>query len=315
MKVVSAIGNRFVYYVFAYPVSLMPLWSHRGLAALIYFVLYRIIGYRRSVVRQNLRNSFPQWTSEQLSTNENRFYRFLSKLFIESIKNISISKEKLLERVRVVNPEVLEQLYDQGKSVLLAGGHYHNWEYVITAQNLIFSHQAVGIGSKMSSSFWNEKMTEKRERYGMRVIHKDNLHEKLTDWKDENIAILALFDQSPPHADRAYWTTFLSQPTGFLFGTEKLAYTYDFAVVQYQMREIRSGFYEIELELVTDTPRTEEYGVITEKLINNLEQQILRVPQFWLWSHKRWKLRVPEDFEALRNRQKSKYLQWRETQR
>jgi KDO2-lipid IV(A) lauroyltransferase len=232
-------------------------------------------------------------------------------MFLEAVRNVTYSKEQLRKRLKVLNPEVIEQFYDRGQSVLLVGAHYGNWEYMVTGQNLLFRHQAVGIGARISNGFWNKKLNARRERFGMRVITKRNLHQRLNDWQDETLAILVLFDQSPVHTSRAYWTNFQSQPTGFLFGAEKLSYMYDMPVVYCKMNEIERGHYQLKLEVITEQPREEAYGAITEALIPRLEEQVRKAPEYWLWSHKRWKRTPPEDFNALRRSQRAKYSAWK----
>lgn len=311
MRIISQVMSAGLYYLIALPISWLPFWCLRGMMPLVYFVVYRVLGYRRTVVRENLRKSFPNRTIEQLDNMERRYFRYLSQLFLESVKNVSLSRDQLRKRLKVINPEVLDDFYAKERSVLLVGSHYCNWEYMVAGQSLLFRHQAVGIGAPITSNFWDRKLTERRERFGMRVINKRNLHEKLNEWKDEALAILVLFDQSPVRATRAYWTNFLSRPTGFLFGTEKLAFMYDMPVVQYEMRETKHGYYEIELKLITEYPRTEEYGSITERLVASLEAQIHEAPEYWLWSHKRWKRQPPEDLAALCRSQEEKYESWK----
>ena len=302
---------KFLYYLIVYPISKLSLSFLYVLDSLLYFVVYRLIGYRRKVVSSNLKNSFPLKSENELREIEKGYYHYLSKLFIESIKNISISKEELMPRMVVRNPEIINHFYDQGRSVLLVGSHSYNWEYLITAQNMLFKHQAVGIGKPLSNSFWDRMLTKKRERFGMRVIHAGNVKEKLQEWNKELLAILVLFDQSPRNSKSSYWTNFLNQQTAFLFGTEKMAVSYDFPVIQLQMEETSKGYYQISLDLISENPRSEEYGVIMDKLISNLEKQIITTPNNWLWSHKRWKREVPTEIDILKKEQKQKYLSWK----
>lgn len=300
-----------LYYLIIYPLSKLPLWWLYGIKPFLFFLLYRVIGYRRRVVQTNLKNSFPDKSQSELKKIEKDFFHYLSKLFIESIKNLTISDRKLLQRMKVKNPEVINQFYEQNRSVLLVGPHSHNWEYMITAQNILFKHQAVGIGMPLTSRFWNQKLNEKRQRFGMRVIHAKILEEKLQEWSHENLAILVLFDQSPSNPRKAYWHQFLNQQTAFLFGTEKMAVSKNFPVIQFYMKEPSKGHYEITLELITSTPRDEEYGMITKKMIANLERHILETPAHWLWSHKRWKRKVPEDLSDIQQKQKEQFIEWK----
>src|SRR5690554_6366037 len=130
------------YYLLIYPASLLPLRLMYFFTDFFYLLLISILPYRRKVVRKNLKNSFPEKSEKERRKIERKFYRHLTDLLAEGAKNLSISKKQLLKRFKVENPEVMEQLYAQKKSVLLVSGHYNNWEWLITGQNLLFSHQA-----------------------------------------------------------------------------------------------------------------------------------------------------------------------------
>jgi KDO2-lipid IV(A) lauroyltransferase len=165
----------------------------------------------------------------------------------------------------------------------------------------------VGIGKPLSSKFWDKKLNELRARFGMRIINHTNVNKCLTEWKNERLAILTLSDQSPGDSKKSFWTTFLHQPTAVLFGAELLANQYDMAVVFFHLKKIKRGHYSISLELITDAPRKEEYGYITLTHTQKLEQIINDTPQFWLWSHKRWKREIPENLQELQQLQRKNF--------
>ena len=146
----------------------------------------------------------------------------------------------------------------------------------------------MGIGMPMTSKFWDKKVNERRQRFGMKVVHSGNFKAEIKAMK-EPVAILTLSDQSPGDSKKSYWMDFLNQPTAVLFGTEQMAHTYDMAVVFFAVRKIKRGYYEVELQLLTDEPRTLPWGKITETHAHLLEKRILEEPGPWLWSHKRWK--------------------------
>lgn len=299
-------GARIAYYVFVFPISLLPMWVIYGLSDLLYLG-FKLIPYRKQVIRENIQRSFPNKSDREIETIVNQFYRHFTDILAEGIKNLSISKSELTKRYQVKNPKVMEDLYKQGKSVILVSGHYNNWEWLISAQNFLFLHQAMGIGMPLTSKFWDKKVNQRRERFGMKVIHAKNFKEKIKEQGDTPIAILTLSDQSPGDSKKSYWMQFLNQPTAVLFGAEQMAHTYNFAVVFYHTRKIRRGYYEMELTLITDNPATKGWGEITEAHTHLLEQAILEKPAYWLWSHKRWKRQLPDDLEALRAEQRQKF--------
>lgn len=295
-----------LYHLLIYPISLLPLRVLYLFTDFFFLLLITIIPYRRKVVRQNIKRSFPNNTKQENRKIERKFYRHLTDLLAEGVKNLSISEKELTQRFTVKNPEVLEDLYKEKINVLLVSGHYNNWEWLITGQNLLFKHQAVGIGMPLSSKFWDKKLNERRARYGMHIIHAKIVKDFFTNNK-EVISTLVLADQSPTDSLKSYWTEFLNQQTAVLFGPEMLANEYNQAVVYFETQKMKRGYYQIELQEVTRNPRSLEYGVITEKCTKLMEETILRAPEYWLWSHKRWKREIPNDLEGLRKIQKEKF--------
>lgn len=284
----------------------MPLRITYPIFHMLYFVIYYIIPYRKKVVKANIENSFPNKSIKEQNLIVKNFYKYFSRLFAESIKNLSISKSELKKRMVVKNPEVMEDLYKQGKSVILLSSHYNNWELLITCQNLLFKHQAVGIGMPLTNKFWDKKINTQRERFGMKVTHAKNYKAVLNQFT-EPTATLVLSDQNPSNPNNSFWTTFLNQQTAFFFGAEIIANQRDSAVVNAQINLVKKGYYEIELSLLTNNPTSEKYGLITNNYIKNLERAIIQKPEFWLWSHKRWKMNVPKNVESLKQEHKTRF--------
>lgn len=298
--------NRLLYYALLFPLSLLPLSVLYLFSSLFYVLFLTIFPYRRKVIRQNLKNSFPEKSAKELKKIERAFYKHFSDLLIEGVKNFSISDRELKRRYRVTNPELMEELYKNGKSVLLVSGHYNNWEWLITAQNLLFTHQAVGIGMPLTSGFWDKKLNERRSRFGMKVIHSKIVKSFFEENRDL-VSTLVLADQSPGDSKKAYWMEFLNQPTAVLFGTEMLAHTYNHAVVFFHTNKVKRGYYEMNLQLITESPKSLEWGEITELHTKLLETQIIKQPAYWLWSHKRWKREIPENMPELKSQQKAAF--------
>jgi KDO2-lipid IV(A) lauroyltransferase len=298
---------RIAYYLFVYPLSKLPLSILYLFSSFFAFLLIYVFPYRKKVILKNIENSFPNLTAREYQNFANKFYRHFADLLVEGIKNLNISKEELTKRLIVSNPELMQQLFDQGKNVILVSGHYNNWEWLISAQNFLFPHQAFGIGMPMTSKFWDQKVNEQRQRFGMKVVHSKNYKAAFESYKEKPIAILNLSDQAPPDAEKSYWTTFLNQQTPVLFGTEFMANEYDFSVVFFAVRKIKRGYYELELELLTDNPKDLNYGGITEAHTRLLEEEINQNPEFWLWSHKRWKRAVPTNLNELKIQQEKRF--------
>jgi len=201
----------------------------------------------------------------------------------------------------------MDKLYDENKNVLLVSSHYNNWEFLITAQNFLFKHQAVGIGMPLTNKFWDKKINTQRERFGMQVVHAKNYKAKLKELDHTPTATLILGDQNPSNPNNSFWTTFLSQDSAFFFGAEIMANQSNSAVVYASIQNKSIGHYEIELSLITDKPKDENYGFITQTYIDHLTKDCENSPEYWLWSHKRWKMNVPENLNDLKIEHKKRF--------
>ena len=294
-----------LYYCVVYPLSLLPLWILYRLSDLVFLLFMSIIPYRKKVVQGNIKKSFPDLSPKDQAVLVRGFYRHFSDLLIESIKNLSISKEELLRRMNVINPEVLQELEKKGKSVLFVSGHFNNWEWFITSQALLVPFESYGIGMPLSNGFWDKKLTERRQRFGLNVIHAKNY--KAIFQQDRPVSVLVLSDQAPADGRKSYWMEFLHQSTPILFGVELMANEFDLTVLYFTMNKIKRGQYSIEFQVLTDDPKSLPYGVLTEKHVQLLEESIIEQPCNWLWSHKRWKREVPADLKALKASQQSKF--------
>jgi len=274
-----------------------------------YIVIYYIFPYRKKVVLKNIQNSFPDKSQKEYKIITKNFYKYFSRLLAESVRNLNISKQHLSKRITVKNPEIMDKLHAENKDVLLLSAHYNNWEFLITAQNFLFKHQAIGIGTPMTNKFWDKKINTQRERFGMIVVNANNYKEKIKAYASTPTATLVLSDQNPAKQNNSFWTTFLNQPSAFFFGAEIMANQMDAAVVYATINSLKKGRYELELKLITDQPKVEDYGFITESYVKLLENDINTRPEFWLWSHKRWKMPVPTNLDEIKQNHKKRFLE------
>lgn len=274
----------------------MPIQLLYGLADFAYFVLFRAIGYRKKVVINNLRNAFPEKNENEIQLIAKRFYHHLSDIFIEAILNLRLSKKKLFKRYHCTNAEILTPYYEAGKSVILMSAHYNNWEYMITTLEHQLKHHGIGVGKELSNKTLDKRLNKYRTRYGTEVVFANKVRDTFEYYHNHNVpvAYMMLSDQSPNNINKCLWTTFLHQDTGFIFGAEHFAKKYNIPVFYYEVQKVKRGYYEVTFSLITDNPLEEKHGDITQKYVNLLEQTIIKKPEYWLWSHKRWKHKKPE---------------------
>ena len=280
--------TKIFYYILILPLSLLPYPLLYLLSDIIFLIMYRVIGYRKEVVFTNLKNSFPNKSKQELKKIMSDFYRHLCDIIMESVKGFTISEKQLRKRLIIKNPEFSNYYADKGQSIIFVGGHYNNWEICAQAFALYSNHKCIGIYKPLSNALINDKIYTSRSKYGMHLISMKQT-KKSFEYGDEPKAIVFGSDQNPANPKRAHWVQFLNQDTGVLFGVERYAKEYDWPVVFVSISKVKRGYYEVEYSLVTDNPNEEPHGKITEDFTKRLEQDIINQPQYWLWSHKRWK--------------------------
>jgi KDO2-lipid IV(A) lauroyltransferase len=272
-----------------------PFWLLYFCADIIYLICYYLIVYRKKTVIQNLKNSFPEKSDREIKTITIAFYRHFADLVVETIKAFQISEESLRQRFRFKNPEVLNELYDQGKSVALLSGHYGNWEWTIALPKII-KHQVNVIYRPIQDETFDRYMKQVRSRFGMfmmpaRISGRTMLELEKTG---QLSATYYLTDQTALK-DTDYWMMFLNQETAVFPGAEKVASRFKQAVVFMDIQKVSRGHYEVEFtKLFDDASQTRTYEV-TKAHTHFLEEIIRKRPELWLWSHKRWKHTRPEN--------------------
>jgi len=265
-----------------------------GIGVGVRFSLCRVFHYREDIVRANLKNVFPEKTANELAEIERKYYVHLRNLFMEGVKLLTISKKSLMRRYRCENADIVNTYFEQGKSVILMSSHYNNWEWMVLSLSMQFSHHGVGVGKPNSNKVFEKIINRARTRYGTEVVFADKVREVIeNNNKNQKLcAYMMLSDQNPPNIEKSYKTMFLNQPSAMLYGSEYFAKKYDYPVFYYVVKQTKRGYYTIEIEKITDTPQQMSHGAITEHYIRCLERDIYENPEFWLWSHKRWKHKV-----------------------
>ena len=270
--------------------SKLPFFVLYGISDFAYFLIYRIIRYRKKVVFENLQKSFPDKSEEEIKQIAKDFYHHIADLFTEFLKGYSMSKEEILERVQIVNSEVVRNYTDKNTPVIIVTGHIGNWEWLLHPLNLMNIPMDI-VYQKLSSPFFNELTLFIRSRFAITpMIEKDDTLRKTIERKDVVRALVMGSDQSPQNWKSAYWTKFLNQDSGFFTGTERIARKLDYPVIFSEMRRIGRGYYEIEFtEIAKPDYKDLPSGEITERFVRILEESIHNHPADYLWSHRRWK--------------------------
>jgi len=286
----------FLIWFICYPLALLPLALLYVLAVPLYLVLAFVVRYRRKVIEGNLSRSFPEKSPGEIRRLTNRYYWHLSQIAVEMVKMLALPRCILRKRYRCSNPELVNRFYDEGKSVILMSSHYNNWEWMILALDEMFKHHGVGVGKPNSDKVFEKLVNRARTRYGTEVVFADTVRETFERYETEHkpAAYMMLSDQSPNSKRKCYVTDFLHQRTGVIFGAEHFARKYDIPVLYYEVIKERMGKYRVDVQVIAEHPNDCAEYEITQRYVELLEQTIRRKPEYWLWSHRRWKFKFEE---------------------
>lgn len=275
-----------------YGISVLPFRLLYLLSDGVYLILYYVLGYRKKVVLQNLRNSFPDKSEKEINRICKDFYHYLCDLFLETFKTLTISKESMLRHCSFSDETLalFRQLAEENQSAVLVMGHKGNWEWAGNTFSILCPQQLYVIYHPLANKHFNGLMYRMRTRFGTKLIAMQDTFRDMVQHRNEVNATAFIADQAP-HPKTAQWLTFLHQDTPVFKGTEKIAQKMNYPVVYVTVQRVKRGYYTVEAQMLTASPATEKEGNITASHTRKLEEDIIAQPATWLWSHKRWKHR------------------------
>jgi len=286
-----------VYYIslpFVYLISILPFWLLYRVSDLLYFFIYFIFGYRKEIVLQNLRNSFPEKSEAEINLICKKFYVFFCDWTVEMIKSITISKKQAMKRCHFTDTTLLDKYYKEKKKLIFVMGHMGNFEFGGAEMAYNTNYQLYVIFKPLSNKYFNRLIKTKRLRFGSKVIAMNATFKTMLSLKDsKEISATTFIADQTPSPKNAYWTTFLNQETAIFWGTEIIAHKLNYPVIYISIKQTKRGFYELTPEVLCETPSNTQKGEISEMHTRRLEQDIKKQPEIWLWSHKRWKHKRP----------------------
>lgn len=282
--------------------ALLPLRILYVLSSGCYVFIYYCVRYRRKLVRTNLVRAYPQKSSDEIKIIERLFYRHFCDYIVETIKLLHISEEEMRRRLRFINMELVEQLCTDGKPLFLYLGHYGNWEYV-TSITLWCDPRlsACQVYHPLSGKAMDEVMLKLRSRFHTFGIPQDDTFRTLLRMKGEGRQAMlgVIADQRPSKKHHEVWTTFMRQPAALITGTERIGRRLDAHFLYGDVEVVRRGYYTLTVKEIL--PDEKEDFSITRQYMRLLEQSIDRAPQYYLWTHNRWKWQPGPDGSVVRN--------------
>jgi KDO2-lipid IV(A) lauroyltransferase len=276
-------------------IGFLPFLALKGLSRLIFFFLYYFPGYRKETVWLNLLYTLNDMKGKDLEKIRKQFYLHFSELILEVIKGLFISQAKMDNRVTLTpeSRELLNHYHQNGRNIVMLMGHFGNWEWASMMAKVYCPLPYFSFYAPLSNPFADRYITEKRTRWGARFLTPKEFLPGLEAMQSQQCQVGLVADQSPTGRKNVYTTRFLGMDTNFFTGPERISRALDAAVIH--VRLIKNGFarYTIQMELITDHMADLQENELTEMYARHLEKDILQHPEWWIWSHRRWKGQIP----------------------
>tara|TARA_R110002051_G_scaffold26503_4_gene64107 strand:- start:28985 stop:29878 length:894 start_codon:yes stop_codon:yes gene_type:complete len=278
-------------YPFLWVISILPHRLFYGFSDIAFFFVYHVFGYRRKVVQNNLNLVFPDKPKEEINRIEKEFYKHLCDTFLEMVKTMNLSKKAVAKKYRVVNPEVLLEI-EKERSIIILCAHYANWEWNVSINNYVNS-KGYAVYQQVNNSYFDKFIRKTRARWNTTLITQGQTAKTVIQNFRNNVrATYGMVSDQSPQAHRAhYWTNFMGIKVPIFNGGEALACKTGLATVFLKVSKVKRGHYKAELIPIALNGKETEEHEITNTFLRLTEEQIREKPEYYLWTHKRWKHR------------------------
>lgn len=258
----------------------------------VYLIVYYLIGYRKQTVRENLALALPHLSEEERLDIEKKSFRHLCDMFLEMIKTMTISKKELDQRFTFINFEVFKKLEAKEKSIAMMMAHYASYEWAIS-MNAYLTYSGYAIYKKLANPYFDALVRNIRSKFKATLITTKETIPFIINNKKNNLLSIFGFasDQSPKAESAFHWQKFMGIEVPVHTGAEMLSKKYDMNIIFLKVKKVKRGHYEASFEILSENVHEVPDYQITDKFLKLVEQQIYEAPEYYLWTHNRWKHR------------------------
>ena len=287
---------QFLVYILVYPflwlISILPFRLLYLFSYKVYIILYHIVGYRKKTVTKNLRLVFPEKSENEIAAIRKKFYRHLCDMFLEMAKTMTISEAELKKRFKIKNPEEFKRLESLNKSIILIFGHYASWEWSIVIQHYI-NFKGLAVYKPLANKHFDRLVKNIRSKFNTDLISTKETINTINEHEAQGIKTITGFlsDQSPRLTKDVYWGEFMGIKVPCFTGAERLAKKLDLTTAYLKVNKVKRGYYEAEVITLAENPKNYKDYELTDMFLRQVEKQIYEAPEYYFWTHKRWKHR------------------------
>ncbi|MES2578773.1 MULTISPECIES: lysophospholipid acyltransferase family protein [unclassified Flavobacterium] len=287
---------QFLVFILTFPflwvISILPFRIFYWFSDFIYVIVYYIIGYRKKTVKENLALALPHLSDKERLVIEKKSYHHLCDMFLEMIKTMTISADEMNKRFVITNIELVKEFENKNKSTVLLASHYASWEWLLSF-NAKTNFKGIGVYKKIANKYFDKLIRDIRSKYNAELVEtKKAIPLMAENQKNGILSMYGLASDQSPKLNRAFhWDKFMGVEVPVHTGAEMLAKKYDLTVLFVKVKKVKRGFYEATFVPITDNPRSIPDFEITNTFLREVEKQILEAPEYYFWTHKRWKHR------------------------
>ena len=277
-------------YPFLWIVSQLPFRLLYFVSDILYVFMFHVFGYRKKTVKMNLELVFPEKTDIERNKIIKAFYHHLCDMILEAIKSMNISADDMKLRFKFTNIDIITNFEKQNKSISLMCAHYGSWEWIFILQSYT-THKTFAIYKRLSNKYFDKLFRRIRARYNSNLITTKEAVATLIENKKNGLLTINGFvsDQTPKKNKAYHWKEFMGIKVPVHTGAEMLSKKLDMPVVFFSVKRVKRGFYETTFQVLADNPKKISDYEITDKFLKLVEKQIYEAPEYYLWTHKRWK--------------------------
>ncbi len=281
-------------------ISILPFRILYVVSDILYVLVYYIIGYRKKTVKYNLNLVFPDKSEKEITTISKKFYHHLCDMILESVKSLTISEAEMMKRFKLTNIEEIHKLEKENRNIVLMCAHYANFEWIFITQKFV-KHKGYGVYKRLANKYFDRLIKRKRAKYNTQLITtKETIPVLMESIKNGELSISGFVSDQSPKVNKAYhWNDFMGIKVPVHTGAEMLAKRLDSSVVFFGVKKIKRGYYETTFKTLAKNANDYKNYEITDMFLKLVEEQIYSAPEYYLWTHKRWKHKdkVPTEFQ------------------
>lgn len=281
-------------YIIVYPIlwfiSILPFRLLYFFSDCVFVVIYHIIGYRKKTVQENLQLALPYLSINERLLIEKKSYRHLCDMFLEMIKTMTISREEMEKRFKFTNIDLYRDFEKKEKSIALMVAHYASYEWIIS-MNQHIAFEGYAIYKRLNNRYFDKLVRDIRSKFKATLITtKETAPTIEKNYINKKLGVYGFAsDQSPIIHAAFHWNKFMGIEVPVHTGAEMLSKKFDMNILFLKTKKVKRGYYESSFEILSENPKEIPDYQITDDFISRVEKQIYEAPEFYLWTHNRWK--------------------------